>query len=80
MPYPEWLHLVAWAYLAISSLCSLIVIVDEVRHPQKMFVMNIVWPITCLYFGPFALWSYFRSGKRERENSTSRCAERCCAT
>lgn len=28
-----------------------------------MSVMNFVWPITALYFGPFVLWSYFRFGR-----------------
>jgi hypothetical protein len=27
-----------------------------------MGIMNFVWPITALYFGPAALWGYFRSG------------------
>ena len=24
-----------------------------------MWIMNLVWPITALYFGPIALWAYF---------------------
>ena len=33
------------------------------RRPQKMFIMNLVWPITALYFSVFALWFYFRIGR-----------------
>jgi hypothetical protein len=29
-----------------------------------MTVMNFVWPITALYFGPFVLWTYFSFGRR----------------
>jgi hypothetical protein len=29
-----------------------------------MTVMNYVWPVTVLYFGPFALWSYFAFGRQ----------------
>jgi hypothetical protein len=36
-------------------------IIDELRRPQKMMIMNFVWPITSIYFGPGALWGYFRS-------------------
>lgn len=63
-PYPEWLHILAWAYLSLSFLCGLIIIADEFRRPQKMMIMNFVWPITALYFGPAALWGYFKSGPK----------------
>ena len=29
-------------------------------HRQQMAIMNLVWPITALYWGPVALWAYFR--------------------
>lgn len=58
--YPEWLHVVSWASLIIAFACSAIIILDELRHPQKMTVMNFVWPITGLYFGPVAVWAYYR--------------------
>jgi hypothetical protein len=56
-PYPEWLHILAWAYISLSLLCSLIIFLDEFRNPQKMAIMNLVWPITGLYWGPAALWA-----------------------
>jgi len=61
-PYPEWLHVFAWVYLSISFLCATIIVADERRRPQKLMIMNFVWPITATYFGPVALWGYFRSG------------------
>jgi hypothetical protein len=34
------------------------------RHPQKMMIMNLVWPITAFYFSVFALWSISESEGR----------------
>jgi hypothetical protein len=28
-----------------------------------MWIMEAVWPITALYFGPLALWGYYRWGR-----------------
>ncbi|MEO6872424.1 MAG: hypothetical protein ABI233_09435 [Chthoniobacterales bacterium] len=33
------------------------------EHPQPMGIMNVVWPITGLYAGPFALWGYSTAGR-----------------
>lgn len=63
-PYPQWLHILAWAYLSLSFACAAIMIIDEFRRPQKMMIMNFVWPITALYGGPVALWAYFISGPK----------------
>lgn len=64
LPYPEWLHILAWAYLSLCFLCGTIMIMDELRRPQKMMIMNFVWPITALYGGPLALWGYLRSAPK----------------
>jgi hypothetical protein len=32
------------------------------RHRQQMRVMEAVWPVTALYFGPVAVWGYRRFG------------------
>ena len=29
-----------------------------------MWIMNIVWPVTSLYFSGFALWAYFAKGRQ----------------
>ncbi len=49
--------------LAVALLSALAIAIDEVRHPQKMWIMNIVWPVTALYFSVFAVWGYFRMGR-----------------
>jgi Domain of unknown function (DUF4396) len=53
----------AWISLIAAFVCALIIAVDEARQPQKMWIMNLVWPITALYFSIFALWAYFRIGR-----------------
>ena len=57
------LSTLAWVSLIAAFGCALIIAMDEARHPQKMFIMNLVWPITALYFSVFALWVYFRIGR-----------------
>jgi putative flippase GtrA len=31
-----------------------------------MWIMNVVWPVTALYFGPIAAWAYLRFGRSVR--------------
>jgi hypothetical protein len=55
--------LVSWAFLGIAFICAVVIAIDEVRHPQKMWIMNVVWPVTALYFSVFALWGYLHVGR-----------------
>jgi hypothetical protein len=43
-----------WA-LIVSGISFLLLALDLFGHPQKMMIMNFVWPITALYSGPFAV-------------------------
>jgi len=54
---------IAWLSIGLSVLCAFVIAVDEARHPQGMAVMNVVWPVTALYFSVFALWAYFTLGR-----------------
>jgi hypothetical protein len=67
-PYPDWLRILSWAYLSVSFVYAAIIIGDELRRPQKMMIMNFVWPITALYLGPAALWGYLKSGSKMAEH------------
>lgn len=58
-------HTVAWLSLAVAVACAIIIAIDVVRHPQKMTIMNFVWPVTALYGSIFALWAYFRIGRKK---------------
>jgi hypothetical protein len=59
----EWLNTIAVFSLIIAALCTLIIIVDLFSHPQHMWIMNLVWPLTGLYAGPLGLWAYFWFGR-----------------
>src|SRR5947208_4184780 len=61
MPYPEWLHVLAWAYLPVCAAIALWIVSDLLRHARQMWIMHLVWPITALYFGPLAAWLYLRT-------------------
>ena len=58
---PEWIQIVAWVWLAICFASALFILAQTVRKPQKMWIMNVVWPITGLYMGPFAVYLYNKS-------------------
>ena len=65
---PTWLTAVAWVYLSICFACTGIIGYDITvnRRPQPMGVMNAVYPITALYFGPLALAFYWRWARAAR--------------
>jgi hypothetical protein len=56
------LYALAWGYLAICFACAATIVFDEIRHPQHMWIMNVVWPINAFYWGPIALWIYYSWG------------------
>ncbi|MFD1363216.1 DUF4396 domain-containing protein [Lentibacillus salinarum] len=70
----EWcdmLTVISYIALTIGLMCSLIIILDIVKHPQMMKIMNVVWPINGWFFGPIALWTYFKWGRLKAENINS---------
>lgn len=61
---PDWLHILAFASLAIAVSCALVVAVDVARRPQQMWIMNVVWPVTTLFGSILCTWFYFRHGRQ----------------
>ncbi len=61
--------LISWASLGIAFICAIVIAIDEIRNPQKMWIMNVVWAVTALYFSLFALWGYFRIGRGMAKNA-----------
>jgi hypothetical protein len=59
--YPAWLHLLAWTYLGLCLACALVLALHTLLRPQRMAIMSLVWPITALYLGPFAVFMYAKS-------------------
>ena len=66
---------IAWISLGIAFFCAILIAIDELRHPQKMWIMNIVWPVTALYFSVFAVWGYFRAGRRMSKSAVAEMDE-----
>jgi hypothetical protein len=57
--------LIGWVALAIAFASAAVILWDIAMrgYRQHMAVMNWVWPITALYWGPVAVWFYVRRGK-----------------
>lgn len=64
---PEFL--VAWAVLLLPSLA---VLVRDLwtRNAHLMPLMQAVWVFTVLYSGPFGLWVYWLTGRKEIARDT----------
>jgi hypothetical protein len=62
---PQWLVVLAWVSLAFGVVCAADILVDIYgrRRRQMMPVMEAVWPVTALYFGPVASVAYRRWGR-----------------
>ena len=62
---PIWLSVVSWVALGVAFLCAGVILYDMYGrgYRQHMWIMEAVWPITALYFGPLALWGYYRWGR-----------------
>jgi hypothetical protein len=59
---PYWFHWLSIASLALALGCALGIAADEVRRPQHMAIMNVVWPLTALFGSVLAIWAYRQYG------------------
>lgn len=61
-----WLTTISWVSLVVVFICAAIILHDMFvkGYRQKMFIMQWVWPITCLYTGLLGLWFYYKYGRR----------------
>jgi hypothetical protein len=71
---PTWLHLLSTMSLTVGTICAVRIAIDEIRHPQTMWIMNLVWPITALYATVLGLAFYFAYGRLSTKHKT-RAAE-----
>lgn len=60
---PAWLHVVSVTSLTLGLISSLAIAADEWKHPQKMPIMNAVWPLAALFGTVVWLWGYFCYGR-----------------
>jgi len=63
--FPAWLHVLAVIFLAASAASAAVVVLDILvaGHRQAMWIMDVVWPVTALWSGPFGLYAYVRWGR-----------------
>lgn len=73
---PTWLHDLSIAYLLLGALCSVIIAVDVVRHPQHMWIMDVVWPVTALFGTVWVAWQYFVYGRLATHETMHAAMER----
>lgn len=73
---PEWLQILAIVSLCFGAVCALVIALDELPHPQHMWIMNIVWPVTALFGSVVALWGYFRYGRLAMHEKAMRAMKR----
>jgi hypothetical protein len=57
------LTVVAWIAVILGLVTAAVILVDEIAHPQRMAIMNVVWPVTGLYFPSIGLWFYYAMGR-----------------
>ena len=64
-----WVEIIGWVSLAVAFASALVILIDILGrgYRQKMAIMDWVYPITALYWGPVALWFYFRHGRRNSQ-------------
>jgi hypothetical protein len=60
---PFWLHTLSAVSLLLARACAAIVAIDVLRHPQHMWIMNLVWPIAALFGSVFVIIAYFKYGR-----------------
>ena len=60
---PAWLHDLSIAFLLLGAACAILIALDETRHPQHMWIMNVVWPVTALFGTVWIVWQYFAYGR-----------------
>lgn len=61
--FPPWLHGLSILSLILGLACATTIALDEVKRPQRMWIMNLVWPLTALFGSLLWLGFYWRWGR-----------------
>lgn len=70
--FPDWLAVVSGGMLAIGLLCAVLIAIDVARRPQKMWIMNVVWPVTALFGSVVWAYGYFEWGRAPTREAQAR--------
>jgi Domain of unknown function (DUF4396) len=73
---PTWLHVLSIAYLILGALCAIVIAHDVALHPQHMWIMNVVWPVTALFGTVWIIWQYFTYGRLATHKKMHRAMQR----
>ncbi len=68
--FPAWLHTLAIISLAVGAVCAITIALDEARHPQRMWIMNLVWPLTALFGSVIWKAGYYAWGRAKTGSQT----------
>lgn len=60
---PGWLHLLSIFALVLGFATAGVIMIDVVRHPQQMWIMDVVWPVVALFGTALTIWAYSRYGR-----------------
>lgn len=66
--FPLWLSSLSIASIVLGGVCALVIVIDECRQPQKMWIMNLVWPLTALFGSVLWLAAYYAWGRNASKN------------
>jgi len=67
--FPPWLNTLSISWIVLGAVCAAAVVVDEFLHPQKMWVMNLVWPITALFGTLIWAVAYYVLGRNSPDDT-----------
>lgn len=62
---PTWIHILSIVSLAIGVAGAVVIAADEVKYPQHMWIMNVVWPMTALFASVLGLLGYMAVGRNK---------------
>ncbi|HET9149203.1 MAG TPA: DUF4396 domain-containing protein, partial [Alphaproteobacteria bacterium] len=60
---PQWLIVLSWVSTVLGLATAGAIAADVIRRPQRMAIMNVVWPVTGLYFPLVGWWFYAAMGR-----------------
>lgn len=59
----HWVITLSWISVVLGLVTMGAVAVDVLRHPQRMKIMKVVWPVTALYIPVVGWWLYRSMGR-----------------
>lgn len=73
---PAWLHELSIAYLWLGAISAVVLAIDVSRRAQRMWIMNLVWPLSALFGTVLVAWLYFSYGRLSAAEAAGKTARR----